>query len=238
MGRLSYARSELASRQKPARGVSLYSRWINRPLGQPVAAVAYAFRMTPNQVTAVSAALSAAGVLLLATAGSTWSVGVIVWLLLAGGFVVDSADGQVARLTNTSSARGEWLDHLVDAGKTVAVHSAVLVAFFRSFDFAAGWQLIVPLVFQLAALVSFFAGTLAGVFLHGAHQPSRPPSTARSVALLPVDYGVFCLVFVLLGNHTAFLICYTILAGLTVVFTVGMCGRWFIELAGCERSGQ
>lgn len=230
MGRLAEARAELATRQKSNKGVSLYSRYVNRPLGRPVAALAFALRMTPNQVTLISAALSGCGVLVLALARPTWGVGILVWLLLAAGFVVDSADGQVARLTGTSSIRGEWLDHLVDSGKMVAIHSAVLVCFFRYFDLSAAWQLAIPLVFQLAAVVSFFGGTMAGLLLRGGEHTAASPSTVRSVALLSVDYGVFCLVFVLLGSQHVFVVCYAVLAVVHVVFTAGMCAKWYVEL--------
>ena len=52
MERLTYGQAvaELRGAQKSKRGVSLYSRFVNRPLGRLLAAAAYRARMTPNQV--------------------------------------------------------------------------------------------------------------------------------------------------------------------------------------------
>jgi len=50
-----YAVATLRTAQKTTKGAPAYSRYINRPLGRPLAALAYVLKMTPNQVTAVSA---------------------------------------------------------------------------------------------------------------------------------------------------------------------------------------
>ncbi len=94
-----------------------YSRFVNRRLGRLLAAWATHRACLPNAVTAVSAGFTFSAVVLLAVLPPTWWLGITVALLLVLGYAFDSADGQVARLTGTGSAAGEWLDHIVDATK-------------------------------------------------------------------------------------------------------------------------
>ncbi len=50
------------------------------------------------------------------------------------------------------------------------------------------------------------------------------------MALLPADYGVFCLVFLLLGAPGAFRAGYAALAAVHAVFLVAFLVKWFREL--------
>ncbi|WP_199734800.1 CDP-alcohol phosphatidyltransferase family protein [Cellulomonas sp. PhB143] len=216
--------TELSGAQKSARGVSFYSRWVNRPLGRYFAAGAHVIGASPNQVSIASAVVTGAGVLVVALAMPSWWIGVLAWFLLALGFVLDSSDGQVARLSGKSSKSGEWLDHVIDAAKTVAVHSGVLVAWFRA-DVDAS-LLLVPLIFQLLAVTSFAGGILADL-LSGPGKEIRPPSTVRATILLSVDYGVFCLSFLAMGSMNAWVVVYTLLACARIVISCAMLPRWF-----------
>src|SRR3954447_9483530 len=92
---------ELRTAQKSAKGVSLYSRYVNRPAGRVLAAGAYRVGLTPNQVTLVSAAFSLGAVVTVALVRPSWAVALVVYAALATGFAFDSADGQLARLTRT-----------------------------------------------------------------------------------------------------------------------------------------
>ncbi len=89
--------------------------WI---LAQPVAGIiawcAVRAGVSASQVTlaALSLALAGAGVLAFGDAGI--STQVIAWLLLTLAYVLDCADGQVARSTKTASERGGWLDVYCD----------------------------------------------------------------------------------------------------------------------------
>ena len=118
----------LRSAQKPSRGTAAYSRLVNRPAGRMVAALAHGMGVTPNQATAVSATLTGAGILLIALARPGWVTGVAIAVLLASGYVLDSVDGQLARLRGGGSKSGEWLDHTVDCVKTSSLHLVVLVS--------------------------------------------------------------------------------------------------------------
>lgn len=223
---------ELRGAQKPAKGVSLYSRHVNRPAGRLVAAAAYRIGLTPNQVTLVSAACSYAAIAALALVRPSWTLAVLVYLGLAVGFVCDSADGQLARLLRSGNPAGEWLDHVVDCGKVVGVHAAVLISFYRFFDLPSDGWLLLPLGFQLAAVLIYVGGLLTEKLKPRALPSAVPaaPSMLRAVALLPVDYGVFCGVFLLLGAGEVFRWAYGALFVVQVLFLAAFMTKWHREL--------
>ncbi|MGP3947255.1 CDP-alcohol phosphatidyltransferase family protein [Streptomyces sp. 7N604] len=223
---------ELRGAQKTAKGVSLYSRHINRPAGRVIAAAAYRSGLTPNHVTLLSAAFSFGAIAALAFVRPSWALAFTVYAGLAVGFAFDSADGQLARLRGQSSPAGEWLDHVVDCAKITALHAAVLISFYRFFELPGPGWLLLPLGFQFAAVVTFFGGLLTDKLKPkaGASAPLTAPSRIRAVALLPVDYGVFCGVFLLLGSERAFLGAYAALFAVHALFLVAFTAKWFREL--------
>ena len=234
---------ELRTAQKTAKGVSLYSRYVNRPAGRVLAAAAHRVGLTPNQVTLVSAACSFAGIAALAALPPSWPLALGVYAALAVGFAFDSADGQLARLRGESSAAGEWLDHVVDCAKITALHAAVLISFYRFFDLPGESWLLLPLAFQWAAVLIFFGGLLtdklkprrtaatAATAEAAAAGPQPAPSRVRAVALLPVAYGIFCAVFLLRGDQQLFLAGYTAFFAAHAAFLAAFLVKWFRELS-------
>ncbi|GAA3004839.1 CDP-alcohol phosphatidyltransferase [Streptomyces fulvorobeus] len=230
---------ELRGAQKSAKGVSLYSRHVNRPAGRLLAAGAYRAGLSPNQVTLVSAAFTLAAILTVALAEPSWALGAAVYAGLAVGFAFDSADGQLARLTGRGGPDGEWLDHVVDCAKMILVHTAVLISFHRFAGVSSDGWLLLPLGFQFVAVLTFCAGLLREQLGKAAASAARPApvggaaapvSRLRAVALLPADYGVFCLVFLLAGAPGAFLAGYAALAAVHALFLVAFLAKWFREL--------
>ena len=126
--RFGQYRRELGAAQKPGDGVPAYMRWVNRSGARAVAAAAAAWGWTPNFVSLVSVCLSAAGMALLVALPPAWWTGIPVGVLLAAGFLFDSADGQVSRVTHASSKTGEWIDHVADAFRSPAIHYCAAVA--------------------------------------------------------------------------------------------------------------
>ncbi|WP_206305910.1 CDP-alcohol phosphatidyltransferase family protein [Streptomyces sp. RFCAC02] len=235
------ALARLRDAQKTARGVSLYSRYVNRPAGRVCAAAAHRAGLTPNGVTAASALLSLAGVAAVALLPPSWPLAAGVWAALAGGFALDAADGQLARLCGTGSPAGEWLDHAVDCAKITALHTAVLIAFHRHFALPDDGWLLVPPVFQLAHIMIFFGGLLADKLTPRPAAPpphAPPPSRLRALALLPADYGTLCALFLLLGDEGLFRAAYAVLAGVYVVFCAAFSVRWFRALSAAGAAGS
>jgi phosphatidylglycerophosphate synthase len=233
--------ARLGGAQKGALGAPAYSRFVNRKLGRLLAAVAFHAGLTPNAVTAISAAFSATGIALLALVAPSWPLGVAVAACLVVGYALDSADGQLARLRGGGSPAGEWLDHMVDAVKACSLHLAVLIGLYRFADLDSRALLLVPLGYCVVDSVLFF-GTMLNDALRAQHgvpirsrQQGEKPSTLRSLLVLPTDYGLLCCVFVLLGAPTLFLSVYTVLFVAMTGFLLLASVKWFREMGRLPR---
>jgi phosphatidylglycerophosphate synthase len=235
--------ARLNSAQKSNRGAAGYSRWVNRPLGRQIAASAYRAGLTPNQVSTISAVFTFGGIVAIAAVRSSWLLGVLVSLALVLGYAFDSADGQVARLRGGGSPAGEWLDHVLDAVKVSALHVAVAIAWFRFFHFEHARTLLIPLVFTVVSAVFYFAITLSDMLRRIADaksggagvatasvNPDERAGVLRSLVVLPNDYGLLCLSFLLFGAHRFFPVLYTLFLLANIVFLLVGCARWFVEM--------
>lgn len=228
----------LRQAQKSSSGAPAYSRFVNRPLGRVFAAAAHQLRMTPNQVTSLSALFTFAGITTIALVDPTPVSSVVVTLLLVIGYALDSADGQLARLRGGGSPRGEWLDHMVDAVKMSSIHLAVLICWFRFFDLEDGWMLA-PLAFALVSTVFFFGVIMTDLLRRasaaGPREWSGRSQKARmsplyALAVLPADYGLLMVVFLLLWLHTAFLVVYVALLVVNALILIASWVRWYRSL--------
>jgi len=233
--------ARLGGAQKGALGAPAYSRFVNRKMGRFLAAVAFHAGLTPNAVTAISAAFSATGIALLALAAPSWPVGVAVAACLVVGYALDSADGQLARLRGGGSPAGEWLDHMVDAVKASSLHLAVLIGLYRFADLDSRAWLLVPVGYCVVDAVLYF-GTMLNDALRAQHgvairsqQRGERPSILRSLLVLPTDYGLLCCVFVLFGAPTLFLSVYTALFVAMTVFLALASVKWFREMGRLPR---
>lgn len=231
----------LAAAQKGhARGAPAYSVYVNRRIGRVLAVAAHRAGWTPNAVTGVSAAHSLAAIVLLLALPAQWWTGVAVALLLVLGYAWDSADGQVARLRGGGSLSGEWLDHFVDAIKLASLHLAVLVALWLHTPLRDTAWLLVPIVFSIVGVVTFFAMLLndllkGKVGVASTHERGRG-TPLRSLVLVPTDFGLLCLVFVLWGWTTGFLWAYGALALANAAFLVLAAVKWFREVREIDRA--
>jgi phosphatidylglycerophosphate synthase len=231
----------LSRAQKGAIGAPAYSRFVNRPLGRLLAALAYRAGLTPNAVTGISAAFTATGIALLALVPPSVLMGVGVAACLVLGYALDAADGQLARLRGGGSPAGEWLDHMVDAAKASSLHLAVLVGFYRFETVEAGPLLLVPIGYCIVDAVLYF-GTMLNEALRAQHgaktraQPSeRRPSVGRSLLVLPTDYGLLCCLFLFFGVPALFVPAYTFLFVAMAVFLALASVKWFQEMGRLAR---
>lgn len=228
------AYSALVRSQKSSKGAPAYSRFVNRPLGRRFAAVAFAAGLSPNQVTTISAVTTFAGISLIALAPPTTLSSFLVTVLLVLGYALDSADGQVARLRGGGTPAGEWLDHMVDSLKMAVIHVAVLVCWFRFYQLPDA-LLLIPILFQVISCVFFFGVILTELLRRAAvlqapvtpEKPGKPTSTLYSIAVLPADYGLLCIVFLLLWAPVAFVPVYSALAIINGFILIASCVRWF-----------
>ena len=115
---------------KKKKDINWFTEWIARP---PAAVVVYALRdtrITPNQVTFLSAVVcAAAGAMLVFLPGWAWLVAAIV--VFEFSFVLDCADGQLARLRKLASPLGHLLDFLIDELKAMLLFGCVAVRVWR-----------------------------------------------------------------------------------------------------------
>jgi phosphatidylglycerophosphate synthase len=234
------AMTRLKSAQKPSKGAPAYSRFVNRRAGRVLAAMAYRLGMTPNMVTAVSALFSFAAIALLTVGEPSWTMGILVTLGLVIGYALDSADGQLARLRGGGTPSGEWLDHMVDATKITSLHLAVLISAYRFFGLPSEAWLLIPIGFTVVANVSFFGMILNEQLQRGHARETGTPvqtgkaSTLRSLLVLPTDYGLLCLVFVLLGSPAVFLGAYGLLFAGSAGYLLLAVVKWFRVMKGLD----
>ena len=224
------------AQKPPAQGSPAYSRFVNRKIGRVLAAGSYQAGLTPNGVTAISAAFSAAAIAAVALVEPTPLVAVLVALGLLVGYAFDSADGQLARLRGGGSPAGEWLDHVVDSVKTVALHLAVLICWYRFYDWDSAALLLIPVGWTLVQAVFFFAQILTDQ-LRRAHPSQAPPpadasraAVLRSLVVAPTDYGLLCIVFALLAWQTGFVVLYGLMGLGTALFLLAALPKWFREV--------
>lgn len=227
---------ELARAQKPpAKGSPAYSRFVNRRLGRVLAAGAARMGLRPNQVTGISGALSGIAIVLIPTTRATVTSGIGIAVLLLLGYAFDSADGQLARLFGGCRASGEWLDHVIDSIKIPGLHLAVAVVWVREGSLPDG-MLLVPMGFALTGGVLFFAQILTD-HLRRAYPAAAPrraapgrAGLARSLLVMPTDYGLLCLAFLTFGWPPGFVVLYTGLFACTLAFALVALPTWFVEL--------
>lgn len=241
--------NQLKEAQKTRRGVPLYLLYVNRPAGRAVAAALRNTGVTPNHVTMAGALVTYGSLLWLALGAQASLSSALVGVLLAIGYVLDSADGQLARLQGTSSAFGEWLDHLLDNGRITVMHVAVFCFLART----TGWNHVLLAVccglFLLASSCIFFGGVLLDQLrrtsLQGSLRTAAAAGTSadsgsqksdnrrllrRSAVMLPVDYGVTCLAFLLLPWPQMFFTVYLVLAAAHLVMCLAFLPKWRSDL--------
>lgn len=223
--------ADLNRAQKSGAGVPAYTRWVNRRLARGVAAAAAARGLTPNAVTMLSALLSAAGLAVMIAVGPTWWSALITAALLAAGYVFDSADGQVARLTGASSPAGEWMDHVVDAIRTPAIHLTVAIAVVLHRPDLI-WLAVVALLFTVMSVGQFMSQILAEQLVRNSGgETAEADGVRKSFLLLPTDTGVLCWSFALWAFPPLFAVAYSALFAINLVHTAASMRRKYRKLA-------
>lgn len=234
--RTAYA--DLARAQKPPYGTPAYSRFVNRPFGRALAAVAASIGLTPNQVSVLSAACSFSAIAVLASASPSPAGALTVTVLLVLGYSLDSADGQVARLLGIRSRFGEWLDHMIDCVKMSALHLAVLVQLIRFSD-APEWVIAIPMIYLVADNTSFFGMMLVDQMRRAVGETTTKQSGSLSLtwslAILPSDYGALCIVFLALPWTGVFVLLYGLFCAGAVLLLAAAFWRWGSQLRTLDR---
>lgn len=190
--------------------------------------------------TGISALHTFSAIALIALGPVTLWSGLLIAVLLVLGYAWDSADGQIARLRGGGSISGEWLDHFVDSIKHATLHLAVVVALLWHAGYSESAWLLVPMAYSAVTVVTFF-GMLLNDLLKAAKGVAsthrRGGGTfGRSMMLVPTDFGVLCLIFVVWGWTSGFLVVYTALALANAAFLLLAAVKWFREIREIDRT--
>lgn len=175
----------------------LYTKYVNRNLAWLF--TRFLYRFSPNAISTFAFIFLVLGLFFIELR-PTLTSSIVIYFILTINFILDSTDGQVARLTKQGTPLGEWLDHSLDAIRLLVVN-AFLVNYITSYsDFSGN---IVLLFLPLTGLIGLFVvGELRNKILTS--DPSETLRKSKNISMLstlilfPVDYGVFILIFFLL----------------------------------------
>ena len=161
---------------------SWFNTYFARVLAAPVVWLLARTPVTPNQVTFASTLVMGAALAALALmegAAGLW-VGVVGLEL---SYVLDCADGQLARVTGRTSEVGGALDFMMDELKAYLLVSAVALRLYLSpTPLWEGAAPEAPLLVGLAALVAFASAISLTRF-------TRSPEYARATGTTPLKHG-------------------------------------------------
>jgi hypothetical protein len=167
---------------KKRRDINWFTEWVARP---PAALVVYALRatpITPNQVTFLSAVIAAAASAMFALWPSYLGL-VTAALVFELSFVLDCADGQLARLRKTASPLGHLLDFLMDELKAMLLLGCVAVRLWR----ATGDDRL--LLIGLGAVFCLASGISLTSFMRRPEYGAKPPTEDGQPAELAARRG-------------------------------------------------
>jgi phosphatidylglycerophosphate synthase len=154
---------------KKKRDINWFTEWIARP---PAAVVVYALRatpITPNQVTFLSTVVAAvAAAMFVAGPGYGWLV--IAALVFEFSFVLDCADGMLARLRKIASPLGHLLDFLMDELKAMFIYGCVAIRLWQE----AGDDRL--LLVGIGGLFCLAAGLSLTSFMRRPEYGAKPPT--------------------------------------------------------------
>lgn len=187
--------AEIYRASKKKKDINWWTEWVCRP---PAAAVVYALkntRITPNQVTFLSFFVAAgAGAMFALLPGHLWLV--LAAILFELSFVLDCADGQLARVRGTSSPLGHLLDFLMDEIKAMLLFGCIT---FRLWYFSdQDYYLIIG----LGALFCLASGLSLTSFTRRPEYGAKGPTADGQPAEIPSRTGPIGLVLSLL-EHAA-----------------------------------
>lgn len=161
-------------------------------LGGAVAYVCVIARIPASAVTLMAGALYATGYVFFVVLPTNWPFTLLIALLLLVAYIFDTADGAVARATQTASPTGAWFDLMVDLFSAVA-------SGFATASFLAATTIETPYL-STAIGVAVGWGRAAALLTSviNRQNPNRriePPRGAKRALLVGVDSGMFYIIW-------------------------------------------
>jgi phosphatidylglycerophosphate synthase len=195
---------------------------LHRRLSKPVTRVAVALGVAPNPITVISGVVGLAAAASMALGDATaLVVGLLLYLLAV---VLDHVDGEVARLTLTESAIGEWLDIVMDT----VVHIALVLALGVAAERVTGAG--------LAGGVVGAVGVVASAVVYKRWPPAPPTAADRGLldGLTSRD-GFYAMLLIFIALRLA---APSRLPGLMMLIAVGTHAYWVARAALSLRPGR
>lgn len=142
-------------------GGGLFTTRVSDPLGSWVAAVAIRFHIHPTVVTITDLGLAIVASTLVITQAdhlqSGWAPGLVALLFWQLAYVLDCADGQIARATGKTSSFGARVDILVDFLVHMTVISALMTVLTQRVNPPVALIVIGAIVWPLGILIFMLA---------------------------------------------------------------------------------
>jgi phosphatidylglycerophosphate synthase len=157
----------------------IWNRFVARPLAAVALVPLERTAITPNQVTLLTLVVFAAAAAIIAFVPG-WTALLLGVAVLQLAYVLDCADGQLARLRGTSSPVGAHLDFLMDELKAFLLVAAVGVRLWRA-DGRTAWL--------LEALLTLVAVASAISLTTFVRRPEYAAATGAPVSQGRGDYG-------------------------------------------------
>jgi phosphatidylglycerophosphate synthase len=171
---------------------AMFTRRVNYPVAAWLCVLAYRVRLRPTVLTLANLVLGCAGSVLVIVAASAVAaerlpaavIGVTAWLVWQLAYCCDCADGQLARVTGTSTAAGGRLDVLCDIAVQIVLVTATAVIAGAA---RPGLPVWLPVAFAGTWMVNLVTSVMAR---HGTNTSLRT-STAWPVQAVKLirDYG-------------------------------------------------
>ncbi|MFH0903477.1 MAG: CDP-alcohol phosphatidyltransferase family protein [Pseudomonadota bacterium] len=118
---------------KKKKDINFWTEWVCRPPAAAIVLLLKDTRITPNQLTFVATLVAMVSAALFVVLPGWWGA-VVAALVFEASFVLDCADGQLARLRKQASPVGHYLDFLMDEIKAFIVFGAVAIRLWRFED--------------------------------------------------------------------------------------------------------
>ncbi len=207
---------------------TLYTNLINQRAALVVTLLAWRLGLTPNVLTVTSALLTGAAgaILVLCRPLGLVEVG-IAYGLLSFGYILDSSDGQLARVARLGSSFGAWLDHFVDGVKIVFLNLCFGWCLTENWHGTDRLSLAyLAMALNVLSQSALFFGSKLKIARYGANLSRKLGMPSRRVRLLSLpfelmDWGLFILFVFLLPWPRYFLPLYLIYGSGCVVAALG-----------------
>jgi phosphatidylglycerophosphate synthase len=160
---------EIYRTSKKRRDINRFTEYVARPPGAVVVYLLRGTPITPNQVTFLSVVVAAGAAAMFALVPGYPAL-VSAALIFELSFVLDCADGQLARLRKTASPLGHLLDFLMDELKAMFIFGAVAIRMWRE---TADERL---LLVGLGGLFCIAAGISLTSFMRRPEYGAKPPT--------------------------------------------------------------